>query len=318
MKRLIIAVILVLIALPVQANDSAVETAAGGLRLRKENSVLMEKERLLISKKTVRVEYDFRNTTNEAVVSEVAFPIPPYKYVFDDMSRDFADFKAWIDEKPVKVQKEVRALVKGRDVTEELLKAKINIATFGGYDVSTATDQITELKPEIRKRLLNLGIVKEHKQKGKVVEYSPSWEVSIKYHWQQEFRPEKVVHIKHEYVPVAGYTQLQLQSVKKQIPDSCIAPATFNEVKKRVAKAMRKQPLGNNYFSAGWVSYILTTANTWQTPIRDFEMVIQAEKDEVISLCWDGPLEKVGESKLRTRKQDFVPTKDIKAYFFNF
>jgi len=318
MNRLIIAVILISIALPAQANDSAVETAAGGLRLRKEDSVLMEKERLLISKRIVRVEYDFRNTTNETVVSEVAFPIPPFKYVFDDMSRDFADFKAWIDDKPIKVQKEVRGLVKGRDVTEELLKARISIETFGGYDVSTATDQITALKPDMRKRLVNLGIVKEHKQKGKVIEYSPSWEVSIKYHWQQEFPPGKVVHIKHEYVPVAGYTQVQLQGFKKRITDSCIDATTFNEVKNRVAKAMRKQPLGNNYLSAGWVSYILTTANTWQTPIRDFEMIVQAEKDEVASLCWDGPLEKVGESKLRARKQDFVPKKDIKAYFFNF
>src|SRR6266567_2909375 len=98
MKMLFLVVCLSIFAVPAQANDSAVEVSVGGLKLRKERSVLMEKERLFISKGLVRVEYEFRNTTNKPIVSEVAFPIPAIKHSLIEYqgSRDFSDFRAWI------------------------------------------------------------------------------------------------------------------------------------------------------------------------------------------------------------------------------
>lgn len=284
------------------ANDSAVETAVGGLKLRKERSVLMKKERLYISKKVVRVEYEFLNTSNEPVASEVAFPIPPIQFVVDDLggSRDFTNFKAWIDDVPVSVKKEIRAFVNDRDVTEELRKAKLSIEKFGNYDVIEPTDPIKSLKPEVRAKLVKIGALKAG-------DYWPQWEVHIKYHWHQEFPPGTIVRIKHEYKPVAGFGGTDVNYFKQSWKDTCIDKKTFAELKKRGK---------DKYLGVFWISYILTTANTWKTPIEDFELIVEGKKGDLISFCWDGPIEKVGPEKYRTQIKDFVPKNELKVYFF--
>lgn len=318
MKWLMIAAIFLLMVFSAQANDSAVETAVGGLKLRKEHSVLMEKERLYISKKLVSVEYEFRNTSNEDVISEVAFPIPPYEYVFNDMVRDFSDFKAWVNGKPFQVEKEVRAFSKDREVTHDLRQAGITIENFGDFGPDNNNNQIKALKPEMRNRLIRIGALTPQDKEDDSMSFWPKWRVETKYHWRQTFPAGAIVSIKHEYPPVYGYSPVQLQKFKEQINDSCIDAKTFDEVKRRVAMSMREDSGRNNYFSSSWVSYILTTANTWQTPIKDFELIIQGEKDDLVSFCWDGPVEKTGDAQLRARKTDFVPATDLKVYFFRF
>jgi hypothetical protein len=278
----------------------------------------MEKERLFISEKLVSVEYEFRNTSNEDVISEVAFPIPPYEYVFNDMGRDFPDFKAWIDGKPFQVEKEVRAFIKDREVTHDLRQAGITIENFGDFGPDNNNNQIKALKPETRNRLISIGALTPQDKEDDSMSFWPKWRVETKYHWRQTFPAGAIVSIKHEYPPVYGYSPVQLQEFKEQINDSCIDAKTFDEVKKRVAMSMREEPGRNNYFSSSWVSYILTTANTWQTPIKDFELIIQGEKDELMSFCWDGPVEKTGDAQLRARKTDFIPGNDLKVYFFRF
>ena len=64
---------------PLLANDGAAEVALGGIRLKQERRVAMVKERLFISKKKVRVEYEFRNESSEDVTTDIAFPIPDFR-----------------------------------------------------------------------------------------------------------------------------------------------------------------------------------------------------------------------------------------------
>ena len=303
MKILFVVASFLVLTVCASANDSAVETAVGGLKLRKEHSVLMKKERLYISRKMVRVEYEFLNTSNDPVTSEIAFPIPPIKYVVDDPGgrRDFTNFKAWIDDVPASVKKEVRAFVKDRDVTEDLKNAKLSIETFGNYDVNEATNSFQSLKPEIRAKLVKIGALKAK-------DYWPQWEVHIKYHWHQEFPPGTIVRIKHEYKPVAGFGGAGIKDFKQYCKDTCIDQKTFAELKKREK---------DKYFDIHWVSYILTTANTWKTPLEDFELIVEGKKGDLISFCWDGPVEKVGPEKFRAQIKDFVPQKDLKVYFYS-
>lgn len=303
MRVLLMAVLFLVLAVSASANDSAVETAVGGLKLRKEHSVLMKKERLYISRKSVKVEYEFLNTSSEPVASEVAFPIPPVKYVVDDPGgrRDFTNFKAWIDDVPVSVKKEVRVFVKDREVTEELRKAKLSIETFGNYDVTESRNPFESLKPEVRAKLVKIGALKAK-------DYWPQWEVHIKYHWHQEFPPDKIVRIKHEYKPVAGFGGADVKDFKKYFKDTCIDNQTFTELKKREK---------DKYFNIEWVSYILTTANTWKTPLEDFELIVEGKKGDLISFCWDGPVEKIAPEKSRAQVKDFVPKKDLKVYFYS-
>ena len=171
-RRTVVIVGLALAAQFAHANDSAVESSAGGLRLRQERSVAMERERLFISKNLVRVEYEFRNTTMTPVSSEVAFPIPPFRYAFADPAgpRDFSDFKAWVDDTPVRVAKEVRAFVGGRDITGALRSARITIEHFGYYDPAGDEPggpyEVKSLSPARRDALVRLGALRKEDPGG--------------------------------------------------------------------------------------------------------------------------------------------------------
>lgn len=314
MKILLIAACLSFFAVAAQANDTAVEISVGGLKLRNERSVLMEKERLFISKELVKVEYEFRNTSNQPIISEVAFPIPAFKYDYEDRGgRDFSNFKAWIDGKPIQVEKEVRAFVKDREVTEELRHAGITIENFGNFDPSDNSNKIKTLKTDVRNNLVRIGALSTDEAENSQY-FWPEWENIIKYHWRQKFPPGAIVHIKHEYRPVYGYNPPLVQNLKKEISDACIDKDLIREIEKRVANGDSGH---THVLKAYWVSYILTTANTWQTPIKDFELVAQGEEDELISFCWEGMIEKTGNAQYKARKTDFIPSRDLKIYFLS-
>ena len=61
------------------ANDSVAELRAGGIVLARSDAVSMEREDLYLSMDEVRVAYRFRNHTDEAVETIVAFPMPDLK-----------------------------------------------------------------------------------------------------------------------------------------------------------------------------------------------------------------------------------------------
>jgi hypothetical protein len=70
-----------------------------------------------------------------------------------------------------------------------------------------------------------------------------------------------------------------------------------------------------------WVDYILTTANTWKTPIKDFELIIEKPKPKgpehyYVSLCWDGKIEKRGVDMFVARVANFVPKRELRVMFF--
>jgi hypothetical protein len=86
---------------------------------------------------------------------------------------------------------------------------------------------------------------------------------------------------------------------------------------KAVTAAQRRRAEGDEVplVYAHWVGYILTTANTWKTPIADFELDVDFPEGEFVSLCWDGPVERVGTTRFRAARKGFVPGKDLTVYF---
>jgi hypothetical protein len=285
----------------------------------------MTKERLYISKKLVSVGYEFRNMSKNVVVSEIGFPIPGFKYEYNAMPKDFSDFKAWVDGHPITLAKEVKAFINDRDITEILNRLKITIENFGNFDVSDpeanyggAGYEISKLTVTDRDTLVSMGVLQKPKPSAKDKDdpyaFSPLWEVRITYHWTQEFKPNVIVNIQHDYKPITGYGQFTLNEISANRKDACLDQATLRAAKERFGF--------NNEFTRDyamlrpfWVDYILTTANTWHTPIHDFELVIEREPRELITFCWDGPVERISENKFRARIKDFVPNKELRVYF---
>ena len=68
---------------------------------------------------------------------------------------------------------------------------------------------------------------------------------------------------------------------------------------------------------AAWVNYVLTTANTWKTPIGDFELVLERPEGRAVSLCWDGKVERVSKTSFSAKAKNFVPARDLTVYFFS-
>jgi len=319
-------------------NDGAAEVALGGIRLKQERRVAMVKERLYISKKKVRVEYEFRNESNEDVTTEIAFPIPDYRWGILGW-QPFDDFKVWVGGQQMPFLVEALAFARGQEITGTLKTMGINIANLGDFEEGTgngkqdemrggkrATSQMERLAPGDLDRLIAIGAVDADTSDYRF-RHVPLWTVKKTYHWTQTFPAGATVCIAHDYTPTTGFenntTLDYLQQPKAEWSNSnaegpCADPGLVKAIKTALAKRGKPTPDSGRIedcFGASWVRYILTTANTWKTPIRDFELTVERDPGELITFCWDGPVEKTGANTFRARRADFVPTKELTVYF---
>jgi hypothetical protein len=300
-----------------KANDSAAEVAAGGIQLRKEARISMEKERLTISLKKVTVECEFLNTSDEDITTEVAFPLPPYKFDLEGQRPDFSDFRVWVDGQEVKYQTQVRAEIKGANYAHLLNSLGIDIQDFGHFDGNTAPDksQMGMLPKSARERLVRLRLIDDDGE--------PRWTVLVAYHWRQRFRAHKILHVRHEYHPVVGFSPIYEPEFQSMLKEACINPSLQKRLGEFPAQELEKHGGSQPTREAEWVKYILTTANTWKTPIKDFEFVLEEPEPGSwdpqyigVSMCWDGELQRVDKNHLTARKANFVPKSELVVCYF--
>jgi hypothetical protein len=325
------------------ADAGAVSIAVGGLVARRETRVVMAKEVLLISLEKIVVDYDFCNDSDQNVTTEVAFPVPPYFQSVDAAS--FSDFKLSIDGKPVSFKVEVKAMFKGKDVTDILVKNKLDVASFGRFEgVGTHCRNFIRLQESEKKRLVGMGIIEAPDS----ISCPANWEVHLQYHWTQTFPAHSTTHIRHEYSPASG-TDLEgsikaLQSAPTpelartnpklwkdsgadEISRFCLAPEQLRGLIQRIKG--NKHP-NTNYgdFEVRWVDFVLTTANTWQQPIEDFTLIVERpkpeseeeENDEVLmSFCppQNAKVEKLDADHTLVHLTNFVPTAELHIGFFD-
>lgn len=314
--------ILLLTASFLPANDGAAAIAAGGLEPRQEPRVAMARENLFISPRLVRVDYEFVNDTREEVTTEVAFPIPEYALGPEFTYHPFDRFSVTVDGRPRKFQTEVKAWVGGRDVTDLVRSAGVDIATFARIRyVPTTTvfpSQIRSLAARVRARLKEAGAID-----GDGI---PRWSVRKTYHWTQRFPARATVRITHRYVPVpgssVGVTLAQLEDAAKDsaylpgVEPACPDPDTKAWLKARLdARTAREKEFMGDHFGAHWVRYILTTANTWKSPIGDFQMEVAGDPGERISFCWNGDKMRLSPQRVRVRARNFRPEGELTIYF---
>jgi hypothetical protein len=169
--RILAAFWLLLCGLVFGNDGSAEATPVGGIRLKREARISMEKERLTIGRDRVTVEYEFLNTTNQDITVEIAFPIPPFGWAYllsPSVHGDLEGWHVWVEGKELKYQTEVKAsaerapdlpgLPDSVDQAPLLRRMSIDIESFGQFHPEAASDR-RSLQKSVRRRAAKLPIV---------------------------------------------------------------------------------------------------------------------------------------------------------------
>jgi hypothetical protein len=315
------------------ANDGAASIPAGGIQLRSEPSISMEKERLTIGLKKVEVEYEFLNESDKDISTEVAFPIPRYQCDSAGQDPHFRDFRVWVEGAEVQYQTILHAIANGEDRTKLLIDAKIPASAIE-IDITKCYEpdknsEINRLPASARKKLTQAGLIDE--------DGNPIWTVEKIYHWPMTFPARKIVHVRHEYSPVAGQTLIPegyFKPVEANLlgkTDSANLDNHPREIVEQYAQIFRSacinepavEALAAKPGSTGdihWVDYLLTTSNTWKTPIKDFTLIVDTTNPGnngpiTANFCWDGPIHQQDPTHFIAEKKDFRPDKELSIYF---
>ena len=328
-----LAVISIWRGLPAFGNDGAASVGAGGIQLKREVRISMEKERLTISRDKITVEYEFLNDTDNEITTEIAFPVPPYDEQFETASfpKRLDDFRVWVDGHEVRYQTDVKAMLNGVDHSALLQKLGVDVASLGHWTSDQRSEpyspDVEKLSRSQRDELKRLGLISSHNG-------FMAWTVVKTYHWPQTFQAHKILQARHVYAPILGFGPLQPEVVfpvprpertpefAKAVRDSCM-----DEVlqKTLTAAARKEKKQEGGYIGSESVDYILTTANTWRTPIKDFELIVERPTPKSatpgashwsVSFCWDGPVKRLDADHFVARLINFVPKRELHVAYF--
>ena len=302
--------------IPVFADAGAYGSAMGGIQFRKESRISMEKERLTISKWKVTAEYKFLNNTDKDITIGLAFPVPDatcnsgYALGKESILNSSVSFHVWADGKELHYSTEVKAL--DRDGHREYT----NFVKGVGADIASCSIPATLSHEDGQKLVAS--------RTGYYVLDNPAaavmaqWTIREKYYWSETFPAHRPVFLKNEYKPFSGWLTLY---IGKQFPagvdddswgglslaertDSCLGP--------RIIKKLTDLTDTMNF---SFVKYILMTANTWNGPIKDFELIVEKPPGISVSFCWDGPVERLDKSHFRAAAHNFTPKRNLEIGF---
>jgi hypothetical protein len=137
-----------------------------------------------------------------------------------------------------------------------------------------------------------------------------AWRLETTFYWEQTFPPGKEVIVEHRYKPVTGFGFFGdwVFDEPRYRETYCIDGVFEAAARKKLAAI---EDSDNPYMNEQRVSYILTTANNWATPIRDFRLVVdKGSPDALVSFCGTG-VKKIGPTQFEMRATDFMPEREL-------
>lgn len=306
---------LVLTLAAAEADDSTAMLSLGSIVFTKNTPLRMAAEDLFISPRLVRIRFEFENPTSADIETMVAFPLPDldtaefYETGIGTVTEDpanFVGFRAAVDGRPVAVATEQHALLHGRDVSDRLraLGVPLNPAVGGGYQV------LQQLAGDKKRALIAAGLGESEGD-----EIRPLWLVRTRFYWTQRFAAHRTVVIEHSYQPVTGQSFFSTQYQQRTEPfdgiDYCIDPPTWAAIESRIARS-RTEPQSGSLMMSYQTAYILSTAGNWQGPIGRFHLTLdKLRPDNILSLCWEGALNRTGPTTFEFNQGNFSPRHDI-------
>lgn len=323
MKRPILAAALAaLVALPVLANDSTAELAAGGLVLTRTDAIEMRSEDLFISEDLVTVRYVFVNTSGAPVTTRVAFPMPDIggeEFFYHDTAipnredpANLLDFRTTVNGKPAAMAVEQKALVGGVDRSAWLKAHDIPL----GLHIDGVTAKLDALSKAAQDEALALGIVTpEEYDQGKGMErhLNPAWILKTTFHWQQTFPVGTEVVVEHRYRPAVGGSVGTILGAEEVTYEDFMFMMGRYCIDAGFLAAINRAKKGKDYapFTETRIAYVLKTGGNWAKPIGDFRLVVdKGAAANLVSFCATG-VRKIGPTRFEVRKTNWRPEKDL-------
>jgi hypothetical protein len=302
-----------LLAEPALANDSTAALSAGGLNLVRNEEVDLLSEDLRVAQDGIRVTYHFKNHTDAPVTYIVAFPLPAIdastpeeaNFVLPDPASDnFVAFAVTVDGKPVTPSIDEHAVALGVDRTK-IVKAHhlaLNPVADGLYDKLQALPKDEQLA------LNRLGLVLIDPDSVQA-----AWVLNTTFYWEQTFPPGKEIVVEHRYKPVVGSSFFGKESLEEgeYATKYCVDDAFANAARAKLDKRATAQ----NPYLQSRVSYILTTANNWASPIKSFHLTVdKGDPDALVSFCGTG-VKKISPTEFEMTATDFSPENELEVLF---
>ncbi|WP_180020725.1 DUF4424 family protein [Acinetobacter sp. YH16044] len=292
----------------VAANDSTGYVATGGVQYLKSKDIQMFSEDLFISKKIIKVDYQFKNLSNKDVTETVLFPLPKVENFFES---DFANTE--------KLLKSFKVQVNGKTIQPEM-----HVRTFIQKNAKTAPIDMTEsfkqcgfteknmLNPWSRQdveyktfeaKLRNCKNAALQKVLPKDLSEEISWSSQVIYSWKQTFKANALTRVQHQYAPLVGGSV-------------ALYPDEYNKsycMDQNFKAGLRKAKSQHAPFQA--LGYILKTGANWAKPIQDFKLTIERDAGELVSFCWAGKVKKISATQFQMVEKNFVPKQDLDIIF---
>lgn len=299
--------------MPVYANDSVGYIGTGGIQYIQNNNIQMQREDLYLSKKLIKVDYQFKNLSKRNITENILFPLPK---VQNYIETDYADvagmvnsFTVVADGKKIQPQVHVRAFLPSTtaqyfnddgfqgDVTAELKSCGLtDKELMQPWQTENINDSVL-----VNQKVANCTHPKVKQLLAIQDEDTVRWQSQIIYSWQQQFKANGMTKISHQYQPLVGGSLGLLQEVAKA---HC--------VDQNIQKVIDRD---DSYGIYSGLSYILKTGANWAKSIEDFNVTIERDADELLSLCWDGEVKKVSATQFQINEKNFKPKQDLNLIF---
>jgi len=323
-RALALAIAATLLPVPASANDSEAEWAVGGLVLKQNDAISMDREELHISAVEVTVDYTYTNHSAQDQKVLVSFPLPalPGKAEWVEYGSypdwDTLDFITKVDGRNVDWQVAKRAMVGERDVTGLVAAEKLPLEWYQDY---AFVEEVSNLSPGETERLAGLGLLRKEPGWGGN-DMLPAWEVQTSVVREQVFPAGKTVHVSHRYTPAAGgsvggvldhfgekdYAEETAFYTQKYCTDAGFIAGYRKRQKEEAAKAK------NEWYSGSgetWLGYVLSSGANWKGPIGEFRLVVdKGLPQNLVSFCMDG-VKKISPTEFEVRKTGFEPKEDL-------
>lgn len=298
----------------VLANDSTGWVSTGGIQYLKSQNIRMVSEDLYISERKIRLEYEFHNDSDQNIRETVLFPLPASSPQEDG---DFADiealhqtFKIWVNNKPVQVTKNLRAL--WSISTDETLDITRSLTQDCGLTEQQILQPYLDSSDDLDRntaqacvhKLVKIGVIPSAPDENAL------WSTQIVYSWQQTFPARTSIQVKHEYQPLLGGSVAGISRDGEYGHDMQKTYCFDKTFWKKISVTK-----GVHFPSYTALGYILTTGANWSKPIERFHLTIDKPKDSLMSLCWDSSLMQVSATRFEAHKTNFTPKHDIAIIF---